>query len=77
MFQVGVNDNGEIQELSACMYHDVGATVNEKAVVFLMLHHLSFLYDTSTWNTKVFSVRTDTPSNSWVRGPGKLQKVTW
>ncbi|XP_075216126.1 xanthine dehydrogenase-like [Lycorma delicatula] len=74
-YEVGVNNVGQIQELSAKLYQDVGATLNEKIVIGGTVNHLSSLYDVSTWDLKGYSVRTDTPSNTWVRAPGSTEAV--
>lgn len=68
--QVAVNERGEIQYLNCDLYSDNGYIVNEP---FLLLAADVYYncYDQSSWNYNLYTVTTDTASNTWCRSPGK------
>ncbi|KAJ8720096.1 hypothetical protein PYW07_012139 [Mythimna separata] len=71
-YEVGVNDDGEIQYLNASIIQDNGCSNNETILEFL-LHNFPNGYDTKYWSVKTATVTTDTPSNSLIRAPGHLE----
>ncbi|XP_039281010.1 indole-3-acetaldehyde oxidase [Nilaparvata lugens] len=72
-YETGVNENGKIQYLEAKLYEDIGARDNERAVVYGTLDFLPYPYDIDTWTASIYSVRTDTPPNTWCRAPGATE----
>ncbi|KAG8310134.1 hypothetical protein J6590_069746 [Homalodisca vitripennis] len=70
----GVNDEGEIQYLNTRVYIDAGSTFNDPIIQYVFSGYTN-VYDSSTWSTKMYDVRTDKPSNVWARGPGNLEGV--
>ncbi|RZF32560.1 hypothetical protein LSTR_LSTR006555 [Laodelphax striatellus] len=74
-YEAAVNDDGKIQYLDAKLYQDVGARENESDVVSGTLHWLPNTYDSETWSVIGYSVRTDTPANTWCRAPGSTEGV--
>ncbi|KAK9512029.1 hypothetical protein O3M35_000556 [Rhynocoris fuscipes] len=73
-YEVGVNDQGEIQYLNANIYEDDGHITND-ASVGTTFHHIKNVYNASTWNLKGYSVITDTACNSWCRAPGSTEGI--
>ena len=70
-YDVSVNDAGMIQQLDGTYYGNVGASFNETHSLSAVTHFYN-CYDPSTWNMIGKDVRTDVPSNTWCRAPGKL-----
>lgn len=74
IFQGTVDDNGIIQSLNSTYNVDEGASNNESSAMFLADSIGSLgLYDSSTFDITINSVRTDTPTTTWVRAPGKTK----
>ncbi|XP_050344198.1 uncharacterized protein LOC126769439 [Nymphalis io] len=73
-FEVGVNNKGAIQYMNYELYSDNGYVLNEP---FLNMTFESFsnCYRTESWNYKAYNGLTDTPSNTWCRSPGSLEKI--
>nr|XP_026487933.1 xanthine dehydrogenase-like [Vanessa tameamea] len=73
-FEIGVNNKGVIQYMNYELYSDNGYVLNEP---FLNMTFESFTncYRTDSWNYKAFNGLTDTPSNTWCRSPGSLEKI--
>uniref|UniRef100_A0A0K8S633 Xanthine dehydrogenase n=2 Tax=Lygus hesperus TaxID=30085 RepID=A0A0K8S633_LYGHE len=74
-YEVGVNDNGEIQYLDANMYQGNGHLPNAFMANY-SIGHLDNGYDPSTFNVKMFGVITDTPWNTWCRAPGSTECIS-
>lgn len=70
IFQAGVDGEGEIKYLHSQFYEDAGITFNDN-VVPQAFKAFSNVYNTSTWGTKMYDVKTDKPSNIWSRAGGK------
>jgi len=68
--QVGTDDNGKVQYLKVDFYENAGSSWNEKTVP-LSVFHMTNCYDNSSWKVKGLSVRSDIPSATWCRGPGR------
>ncbi|XP_073945777.1 xanthine dehydrogenase-like isoform X2 [Choristoneura fumiferana] len=73
-FEVGVNNEGEIQYLRNIFYQDNGCAPNE-TIGHLTLNHFLNCYDTKRWYIEANSVETDTPSNTWCRAPSSTEGV--
>lgn len=69
-YEVGVNDDGVIQYMNSHQWSTAGWSFNEFNSPFVY-HHLSSCYDASTWTTAHVDIKTDTPSNTYCRAPGK------
>lgn len=70
VIQVGVDDDGVIQYLNYDIYNDNGCQFNELIIEIIMLNYFN-CYNKDNWNFKCYSAITDTPSNTWMRAPGK------
>lgn len=71
--QVAVDKLGRIQYCNENLYMDNGFLVDEP-VYNIVLENYFNCYTRTRWNFKVFSVTTDTASNTWCRAPGKKGK---
>ncbi|KAJ8719485.1 hypothetical protein PYW08_011660 [Mythimna loreyi] len=74
-YEVGIDDEGKIQYLNASVIEDNGCSNNEDMLPYVVSSFPN-CYDTDTWSLKTAVVNTDTPSNSWVRGPGTVEGLT-
>ncbi|KAJ8719484.1 hypothetical protein PYW08_011659 [Mythimna loreyi] len=74
-YEVGVDNDGKIQYLNASIIEDNGCSNNEDMLSYVVSAFPN-CYDSSTWSLKTAVVNTDTPSNSWVRGPGTVESLT-
>ncbi|XP_045499904.1 abscisic-aldehyde oxidase-like [Colias croceus] len=73
-YEVAVNGIGEIQYLKYNLYQDTGYKDNDP-VGFLTFPGVKNCYDKSRWNFSVFTVTTDTTSNTYARSPGSFETV--
>ncbi|BES97396.1 Molybdopterin-Hypothetical protein domain of aldehyde dehydrogenase [Nesidiocoris tenuis] len=73
-YEVGVDDNGEIQYLNASLWQDNGYCPNDSAIGGT-INSVSNIYDSSTWKLTGYEVTTDTPSNTWCRAPGTTEAI--
>ncbi|XP_072939910.1 xanthine dehydrogenase-like [Epargyreus clarus] len=73
-FEVGVNNDGEIQYLKNSFYQDNGNSSNE-TVSPMTVEHFKNCYDSRRWKVEANSVITDTPSNTWCRAPASTEGV--
>lgn len=71
-YEVGVNDKGVIQYLTAKLYSDFGVGLNDDPLD-LLFENLANIYDISTWSYKIYIVITDTHANTWTRAPGTME----
>ncbi|KAJ8719479.1 hypothetical protein PYW08_011654 [Mythimna loreyi] len=71
-YEVGVNDDGEIQYLNASIIQDNGYSNNENLLEFIVKNFPNG-YDTKYWSVKTATVTTDKPSNTFIRAPGHLE----
>lgn len=67
--QVGVNDEGEIQYATTNVYNDAGSSSNDSVSEFVS-PAIGSVYDSSTWTTTLYNVKTDKSTTAWTRGPG-------
>lgn len=67
--QVGVDDRGEIQYLEYDAYHDQGYVFTDQ-MILLSVPAIKNSYQNLRWSYKLYTVLTDTASNTWVRSPG-------
>ncbi|XP_054284608.1 uncharacterized protein LOC129001378 [Macrosteles quadrilineatus] len=74
-YEAGVDGEGEIKYLHSQFYEDAGITFNDN-VVPQAFKAFSNVYNTSTWGTKMYDVKTDKPSNIWSRAGGSLEAIT-
>ncbi|XP_039288989.1 xanthine dehydrogenase isoform X2 [Nilaparvata lugens] len=74
-YEAAVNNDGKIQYLDAKLYQDIGARENESDIVSSTLAFMPSTYDTETWSVTGYSVKTDTPANTWCRSPGSTEGV--
>ncbi|CAH1637003.1 unnamed protein product [Spodoptera littoralis] len=74
-YEVGVDDDGKIQYLNATIIEDNGCSNNEDMLEY-SVGAFSNCYNKDTWSVKSATVTTDTPSNTWVRGPGTVEGIT-
>ncbi|XP_061376829.1 uncharacterized protein LOC116770815 [Danaus plexippus] len=73
-FEVGVNENGEIQYLKIKYYQDNGCSINE-TIALMTLNHLPNCYDPKRWSIEAYTVITDTPSTTWCRAPASTEGI--
>lgn len=69
--QVGINDDGKIQYLTATVIEDDGCSHNENILAYT-IGGFPNCYDTDSYSVKAAAVLTDLPSNSFARAPGKF-----
>ncbi|XP_050550159.1 uncharacterized protein LOC118267487 [Spodoptera frugiperda] len=74
-YEVGVDDDGKIQYLNATIIEDNGCSNNEDMLEY-SVGAFANCYNKDTWSVKSATVTTDTPSNTWVRGPGTVEGIT-
>lgn len=73
--KVGVDENGKIQYLIGSLYINYGNSFNENEAA-VAVDGFKNCYDFSRWNLEVYSAKTDTPANCFMRGPGKYLKTS-
>nr|QLI62141.1 aldehyde oxidase 10 [Streltzoviella insularis] len=73
-FEIGVNQEGEIQYLKNKFYQDCGCSFNE-TMSPITLGHFRNCYDSKRWYIQANSVATDLPSNTWCRAPCSTEGV--
>ncbi|CAH1403041.1 unnamed protein product [Nezara viridula] len=71
-YEVGVDDNGQIQYLNADLYEDMGCTFSDNVLIFTT-DGIKNCYDFSSWTLNFYLVKTDIPSTTWTRAPGTLE----
>lgn len=74
-YEVGINNEGEIQYLNNTLYMDFGRQGGNENPVHEVLDLFRRAYINDTWHIILNSVRTDTPTNTWCRAPGKIFRV--
>jgi len=72
--QVGTDDNGKVQYLKADFYENAGSSWNEK-IVPDSVSYMTSCYDNRSWKVKGLSVRSDIPSTTFCRGPGRILQL--
>lgn len=72
-YEVEVNDDGKIQKLLNNYVEDYGSCFNEPA--YLTTSFFSNCYDSESFEIIANRARTDTPSNTWCRGPGTVEGI--
>ncbi|KAL7051325.1 hypothetical protein ACKWTF_004430 [Chironomus riparius] len=70
---VEVNNDGKILKLKNEYVEDNGCSYNEPA--YLTTQHFPNCYDDSVYKVIAKAAKTDTPSNTWCRGPGTLEGI--
>ncbi|KAJ0176322.1 hypothetical protein K1T71_008496 [Dendrolimus kikuchii] len=74
-YEIGVNTLGIIEYCNYNLYEDNGFVRNEKLSSFIV-NVYNNVYNSSSWNFKIFDVTTDTASNTFFRAPGTLEAVS-
>ncbi|KAK9891892.1 hypothetical protein WA026_017378 [Henosepilachna vigintioctopunctata] len=72
-YEVEVNDGGVIQHLTSKMYTDEGIGTNEILITALVFKMLTANYNTDPFDIVHYRVKTDTPTNTWLRAPGSAE----
>lgn len=72
-YEVEVDGNGKIQKLLNDYVEDYGCCFNEPA--YLTTGFFSNCYESDTFDVIAKRARTDTPSNTWCRGPGTVEGI--
>lgn len=70
-YEVGVNNDGVIQYLNCSIYSDLGSEGGNENVLVEVFPTISGSYNADTWNVKTFTTRSDNPTSTWCRAPGK------
>ncbi|KPI90909.1 Sensory neuron membrane protein 1 [Papilio xuthus] len=73
-FEVGINDEGEIQYLRNVFYQNNGASWNEK-MTYIVFKHFYNCYDYKRWYVEANGFISDLPSNTWCRAPGSTEGI--
>lgn len=68
---MAVDDSGRIQYLEYHFFEDNGYIFSDQWIPFA-IPSLKNCYDNRRWQYKVFSVTTDTASNTYMRAPGEF-----
>ncbi|XP_046967892.1 indole-3-acetaldehyde oxidase-like [Vanessa cardui] len=71
-YELGVNDDGVIQHADIVYYSDCGYSYNDTSGAEIA-STMTYLYDTSRWNIKGYSILTDKASNTWCRAPATTE----
>ncbi|XP_026741646.1 xanthine dehydrogenase/oxidase-like [Trichoplusia ni] len=74
-YEVGIDDNGEIQYLNAKLIQDNGSSNNENILSYAA-GGFPNCYDPSKWSLSTATVTTDTPSNTFARAPGTCEGIS-
>nr|XP_037873009.1 aldehyde oxidase 2 isoform X1 [Bombyx mori] len=74
-FEVGVDNNGEIQYLKNIFYQDNGCAPNETISPVTAAHFVGNCYDSRRWYVEANSAATDSPSNTWCRAPSSTEAI--
>lgn len=70
-YEVGVSASGEIQYLDGNFYTDYGIGVSNDSYVELLSRVVGHAYKKGPWSFKIYNVKTDMPTNCYLRAPGK------
>ncbi|XP_068627637.1 uncharacterized protein [Battus philenor] len=73
-YEVGINNEGEIQYLKNTFYQDNGHSWND-TVTSLVYKHFYNCYDFKRWYIEANSYITDTAGNTWCRAPASTEGV--
>lgn len=72
-YEVDTDANGVIQKLTNVYYEDYGSCFNEPA--YLTTAFFGNCYDSKTYTVNAKKVKTDTASNTFIRGPGTNEGI--
>lgn len=72
-YQAEIDDNGKVQKLKNDYVEDYGNGFNEPA--YLTTGFFKNCYQSETFKVIANRTRTDTPSNTWCRGPGTVEGI--
>jgi len=70
--QVGFDNDGRIGKLRAEIFCDLGFTANEPEHL-IALNYIQNIYKVQNWEIKLATVITNTPTNTFMRAPGKFK----
>ncbi|CAH2057001.1 unnamed protein product, partial [Iphiclides podalirius] len=73
-YEVGVDKAGEIQYMEYNLYEDHGYVVSDTVTIFSTAA-IKNCYNNKRWQYKLFTVTTDTASNTYARSPGALETI--
>lgn len=73
-YEIGVNDDGQIQYLNSKHWGNSGSNFNEYHAP-IVVEQMKNCYDFSTWTYQGFEVKTDLPSNTFCRAPGSTEGI--
>ncbi|XP_052896949.1 xanthine dehydrogenase/oxidase-like [Anopheles moucheti] len=73
-YQVKVDNEGNIKQLSNNFLQDYGSSRNDDALMFTN-DTFNLSYNSSTWTFKGKPILTDAPSNTWARAPGMTEGI--
>jgi len=71
-YKVGFSKEGQLQACEIVIYNDTGI-IAENADGFIAGHAVDNAYFCPNWNVRVIDCKTNTPFNTFVRGPGHVQ----
>ncbi|KAK4872289.1 hypothetical protein RN001_016413 [Aquatica leii] len=74
-YEVQVDEKGCIQMLDASIYTDMGSFGGNENLSKEILHFFLYDFNNDTWNVKMYSAKTDTPTNTWCRAPGTTEGI--
>ncbi|XP_049875311.1 uncharacterized protein LOC126373277 [Pectinophora gossypiella] len=73
-YEVGVDDVGKIQYLNASMVEDKGATQNDNTLDYT-INGFKNCYNYDCFSVKTATIKTDLPTNTFMRAPGNAQGI--
>lgn len=73
-YDLTIDDNGQIQELNNEYSQDYGCSMNESVAEPTSIY-FSNVYDSSRWSVTPHAVLTESPSNTFMRGPCAVEGI--
>ncbi|XP_045540299.1 xanthine dehydrogenase/oxidase-like [Papilio machaon] len=73
-YEMGVDKAGEIQYVEYKLYEDHGYIVSDTVTLF-GIAAIKNCYNNTRWQYKLYTVTTDTASNTYARSPGALETI--
>lgn len=70
-YEVGVDEKGVIQNMTAELYSDYGIGMGNENVNPWVMDCFENGYNIDKWTYDTFVARTDTPPNTYARAPGR------
>ncbi|XP_050301532.1 xanthine dehydrogenase/oxidase-like [Anthonomus grandis grandis] len=72
-YEVGVNDKGAIQNMTAELYSDSGNGPGNEKLDYMIIDCFESCYNVDSWGFDTFTARTDNTPNCYTRAPGTLE----